>query len=75
MKVLAQNEAQALYEAMCCLNDIDAGFSFTVHNAFGDVTVKSDDGGWTVKVLLGDTLLTTFDNQAEFAQYHGASIE
>lgn len=75
MRVLSQNEAQSLYAAMTHLNNLDAEFTFSVENAFGDVTVKSTNSGWGVEVLLGSTILYSFENQAEFAQYYGASIE
>jgi hypothetical protein len=74
MKVLTQSEAQSLYTAMTHLNNLDAEFTFSVTNAFGDVTVQSINNGWGVAVLLGDTIIAQYDNQAEFATDYGVSI-
>jgi hypothetical protein len=75
MKVLSTIDAQIFYNAMCVLNETNVEhFSFTTKNGHGEVTVRSNNGGWGVEVLLGNTILYNFENQAEFAQYHGATI-
>jgi hypothetical protein len=76
MKVLTTEQAQALYDAMCSLNDasVDATFVFFLRNEHGNITVRSTQGGWGVAVLLGDAIMCEFDNQGEFLQYHGGSV-
>ena len=74
MKVLSTEQADALYRAMCCANDVDARFSFTVDTQDGKVTVKEGEN-WNVLVVMDEgTILRDYENQAAFATDHGVSI-
>jgi len=73
MRILTQEQARALYAAMCCLNDVGATYRFSVGHVDGFLIVVEEDlASWGVEVKLHDgTLIEQYENQAAFAQAYG----
>ena len=75
--LLTRQQADRLYAAMTCANDVEASFRFTVKHEDGtSIIVEEAPDGWAVLVRIGDgaTIAEHYENQASFAHEYGVAI-